>query len=459
MFSFVGNIFGQGVVYVTPSTPLTYIAGGGLDEGSDIDITGDGTIDFTLTSWSNGSATLAANGNNQLLSYQGLLAALSCGASVDSTGSGNTWSTGQLTLSVVMGLDGPPGFSEGGNFVGLTNAYVGFDKVVNGQNYYGWIQVQDALGLDLGVYGTVTAWAYETTPNTPILAGQVSEPISFTADITGSNEAPPNRSVNSGTGTFTLVQFINGYILDYNIVVDGSFQPLGAGLFGPPSRGERPPYQIADLGNPQVVPIPLPSPNEPVPLGQITTSFNSPADVSLSLSNFVYQGQITLSSNQVTQLLQRRFYVNLKSKRYRQGELRGEIWPDAPVHFSATLAGYARLPHNQKPQHGEAMFTLAGTTLSYQVAVDTNFVGGIIGIFDSGGRLLGTQNQIALLNTTFGVQIGGGVPDSFGLPGQVLYEGELTLTDDEVNELENGQLFVEALAHRCNVIMSGQITE
>lgn len=179
MFSLIGEIYGQGVVYFTPTTPPTYIAGGGLGQSSDIDITGSGTTDFILTSGANGIASLTANGDNQLLASGGLLAALSYGSLIDSTGSGNTWSGGQLTLSVVMGLDGPPVFSEGGNFVGLTNAYIGFDKVVNGQNYYGWIQVQASLGLDLGVYGTVTDWAIETTPNTAIFAGEVPEPSTW----------------------------------------------------------------------------------------------------------------------------------------------------------------------------------------------------------------------------------------------------------------------------------------
>lgn len=178
-FSFIGNICGQGVVYVSPNPQPYYSTGAAQDYSANIDITGSGTNDFTLTSWANGSASLTANGNNQLLTYDGLLAALSYGALIDSTGSGNTWSSGQLTITTVMGSDGPPVFSEGGNFAGLTTAYIGFDRVVDGQNYYGWIEVQDSLGVDLGVYGTVVAWAIETTPNTPIFAGEVPEPSTW----------------------------------------------------------------------------------------------------------------------------------------------------------------------------------------------------------------------------------------------------------------------------------------
>jgi hypothetical protein len=58
----------------------------------------------------------------------------------------------------------------------MTNGYIGFDLVQDGNNYYGWMQIQSSLGLDLGLYGSVTAWAYETSPNTPIFAGEVPEP-------------------------------------------------------------------------------------------------------------------------------------------------------------------------------------------------------------------------------------------------------------------------------------------
>jgi hypothetical protein len=170
-------MYGQGVVYVTPSTSPTYLAGVGVNESFNIDITGDGTTDFILTSDVD-SVSLATTGNNQALIQNGEVAALLYGASIGSTDSGNTWSSGQLTLTVVMGSDGPPVFSEGSNFAGLTDAYIGFDRVVNGQNYYGWIELQTSA-LDLGIDGAVVAWAYETTPNTPISAGEVPEPSTW----------------------------------------------------------------------------------------------------------------------------------------------------------------------------------------------------------------------------------------------------------------------------------------
>ena len=34
----------------------------------------------------------------------------------------------------------------------------------------------EGLAGDAGIYGNITEWAYETSPNTPIMAGEVPEP-------------------------------------------------------------------------------------------------------------------------------------------------------------------------------------------------------------------------------------------------------------------------------------------
>jgi len=63
-----------------------------------------------------------------------------------------------------------------GNFAGLSSAYIGFDLVDNGNNYYGWIQVSNPLN---DVYGDIVDWAYQSSPNTFITAGVVPEPSIF----------------------------------------------------------------------------------------------------------------------------------------------------------------------------------------------------------------------------------------------------------------------------------------
>ena len=69
-----------------------------------------------------------------------------------------------------------------GYFTGLPSAYIGFDLVENGNNYYGWIQVSNPLEA---LYGNVVDWACETTPNTPIMVGAVPEPSTYALLLAG----------------------------------------------------------------------------------------------------------------------------------------------------------------------------------------------------------------------------------------------------------------------------------
>jgi hypothetical protein len=59
-----------------------------------------------------------------------------------------------------------------GYFQGNTDAYAGIRLEAGGNFYYGWLHIQN-VGLN---FGQITDWAYETSPNTPILAGAVPEP-------------------------------------------------------------------------------------------------------------------------------------------------------------------------------------------------------------------------------------------------------------------------------------------
>ena len=74
--------------------------------------------------------------------------------------------------------NGPPSIVSAANigsigyFQGQTDAYAGFRLDVAGSLYYGWIHIQN-FGAN---WGQIIDWAYETSPNTPIFAGQVPEP-------------------------------------------------------------------------------------------------------------------------------------------------------------------------------------------------------------------------------------------------------------------------------------------
>jgi len=167
-----------------------------------------------------------------------------------------------------------------------------------------------------------------------------------------------------------------------------------------------------------------------------------------------------LSSNQVVQLQRGQLYINWESAKFKHGELRGQIWPSAPARFSTTLSTHTEFSRNQNVSRGEAQFTLAGTDLSYKIVLDSNFTRIVAGIYDPGFPQGDFRNRMIWLNTTNAMRIPlGGIPNSPGLPGQLLYSGQLTLPDKQIGELLNGQAYLEVLAPGCrNGWLSGRIT-
>ena len=318
--------------------------------------------------------------------------------------------------------------------------------------HFGWIRVRLPLtaaapnGFPVEFLPVVVDWAYETSPNTPIKAGQVDDSIFFTANLSGANEVPPNQSGHSGTGTFTLESFVDGYALIYRLELAGTLVAKSAGIFGPASREERPPRLIADLGYAQIVFQP-PPPIGLVPFSPVPTSLNQSDIVLPPPTAIVYEGLLALSSNQVVQLLCGQLFVDLKSLQFPRGELRGQLWPADPILFSATLSGRNIRPRNNSPHGGEALFTLTGATLAGELALDGNFSWKSIGIYASPVALPGTL--VAALTNVIGVVIPpGGFPGEPGLPGQGLYDEHATLTDRQVNQLKNGRFYLQILTPR-----------
>jgi hypothetical protein len=62
---------------------------------------------------------------------------------------------------------------------GVRNRYLGLKFVVHGKVHYGWARLSVTLGHHRqydDVSGTLTGYAYETVPNKPIIAGQITGP-------------------------------------------------------------------------------------------------------------------------------------------------------------------------------------------------------------------------------------------------------------------------------------------
>ena len=62
---------------------------------------------------------------------------------------------------------------------GVRNRYLGLKFVIHGKVHYGWARLSVTLGHHRqygDVSGTLTGYAYETIPNKPIIAGQITGP-------------------------------------------------------------------------------------------------------------------------------------------------------------------------------------------------------------------------------------------------------------------------------------------
>lgn len=332
-----------------------------------------------------------------------------------------------------------------GPFGAKGKGYLGIQFSAVDGIHYGWIQVR-LPGIN-ELSPLVMDWAYETIPNKPIAAGE--KPVYFEATFNGMNEVPPNKSTHSGNGTFVL----EGGVLNYNLKLEGSFAPNSAGIFGPANPSINSGHLIADLGNAQMVFQSSPPPIGNVPFTPATTELNRPTPFLPPPSLVVYDGQINLSSNQVAELLAERLYVNFKSSTFPRGELRGEIFPTTPIQFSATLSGRDEIPRNKSAHRGEAAFTLAGNSLSYELALD-NFTFTSVGIYTSPFAFPNPFNLVSKLDITFGVVIPGSFPEAsdltVGFPGQVLYDGQSTLNlmDKQVYQLMRGELYINVLMSR-----------
>ena len=192
------SIKGQGtIVYVTPQPAPYYSAfyPGTLDFTLDIDR--DGTTDFILRSndpgWSINNTVLIPQGGNSIVSMGSYLANMNNGDEIGSSlDPVYQWSQGKPPLSLVALLLDPQPVEEG-NFAYQESGYIGFDVVKNGMNYYGWISVsspgQGGLPGDAAIYGELVNWAYQTSPNTPILVGQVPEPSTVALIVVGAGVA------------------------------------------------------------------------------------------------------------------------------------------------------------------------------------------------------------------------------------------------------------------------------
>jgi hypothetical protein len=135
---------------------------------------------------------------------------------------------------------------------------------------------------------------------------QESGSMQFALRLYGAYQVPPNDSSNFGWGVFTL----EGDSLTYSVTVGFSFTPTGAGIYGPAAVGASGSL-IFDWPTYIFVPFyPNPEPG---------TWFG-----------YGYLGALTLTPEQIAELKAGLWYVSVKSQRFPDGELRGQICPLTP---------------------------------------------------------------------------------------------------------------------------------
>lgn len=141
--------------------------------GYDLDLNGDGVVDFTFLNSTSCETNCFADVRgirrtlgNQIVGLVPFEAALSAGAPIGPRR--HFTSSGNMADSTNGAARGP--------WVNVTNRYLGVKFVIQSQFHYGWARFTVShQGQGFGAFTvTLTGYAYETVPNRPIAAGKES---------------------------------------------------------------------------------------------------------------------------------------------------------------------------------------------------------------------------------------------------------------------------------------------
>jgi hypothetical protein len=172
-----------------------------------LDVNNDGTVDFLIQEWNLGgyasdNALLADPAmGNAVLGYKHVLAAaLPFGAPIGPqqpfvAGGGN----GEVMVSITHFTTGGTSYVHG-YWANVKNRYLGLKFEINGQTRYGWARLS-VQRKAFHFTAVLTGYAYETTPNAEIRAGQTS---GGTDDFAGASPSPSDNSQSSSLAALAL---------------------------------------------------------------------------------------------------------------------------------------------------------------------------------------------------------------------------------------------------------------
>jgi hypothetical protein len=431
----------RGLRLLSGDQPMTY----------DMDLNQDGVTDyvFKTANFSFGGFSIAATGSNAVYavppplgpySYDAI--PLQGGIVVSESLSGfasGAWVQSPVVGDYVIGATFTAAANIGtlGYFTGVDSAYTGLQFFIDGQVHYGWVRVGAPIVGFNG--GWIYDFAYETTPNTPILAGQTNDTVTFEANVNGGNIFPPNRSPHGGTGSFTLESFVEGQRLTYHLELDPEFHPTGAGIFSWDAFVLGQPARLANLGRGYLTNIFTPFDFPDWPYGSDKRRI-----FYWEHTVRAFDGQVNVTTNQAAQLLRSRCFVNFKSPQYPFGEVRGEIFPTTPLNFAVTLSGTNEIPRNASTNRGQATFTLAGYHLSGLIGVDLALSVNSAGLYAPPFAMAGTRNRVCAFDTS---RIEWEI-DRDGRETRLFYPSSIALTDFQVFLLKHGGTFLNVTTPR-----------
>jgi hypothetical protein len=177
-----------------------------------IDLNHDGITDFVLENkfhashgsnwyvhWTiqgrpfNGAAAVSSGGRYHYA------AALKQGATIGPQG---PW---RPSTELVEGENEEFGYSfPSGNWYLVPTAYLGLRFQINGEDHYGWVRITVDWNRT-NLFAGVTGYAYETEPNTPIIAGDTGHAINENSEPKGELQVATPQPASSATlGTLSL---------------------------------------------------------------------------------------------------------------------------------------------------------------------------------------------------------------------------------------------------------------
>ncbi|HVI07065.1 MAG TPA: hypothetical protein VND65_02100 [Candidatus Binatia bacterium] len=182
MYSLAAGATGVGLLALTPPasaeivyTPANVTISTKTLHSYSLDLNGDGVTDFFISAVGHESIDTSgftskifarAVQGNGAVGYGGRAAALAAGQNIGS--SRKFQGEFMATLHTFIGTE----LSFHGAWANVKNRYLGLQFQIDGETHYGWARL--SVGGAEPLSARLTGYAYETSPNTPIVAGKTS---------------------------------------------------------------------------------------------------------------------------------------------------------------------------------------------------------------------------------------------------------------------------------------------